>query len=234
MTPLSLQLAMPVVQVIGAGVIMSRIPWRDLPALTSLMCSEAFFQGLSFGGVPLPSWALWVRVMVIAAVSAEVLAYARVEVSRELRGRAVALALATAAFLASLAPGLTPMQRVYLFRSYFLLAPCAVIVGAAIVRHINPVLEPKRVRAYRLGAVAWILNLTIAGAFVKGGLGYRILPYTLGTWQTVNLASYAALILTVSGMSLAMWLSVRPKRRGAGAMAAPQVSRVVAIARRAA
>lgn len=217
MTPLYLQLLMPAVQVIGAGLIISRVTWRHHPALITWLLSEVFFQALTFGGSPAPHWTILAKTAILSAVCVEVLQYSRIAVGREAKGLAIGAALVTAAFLSGIPVSMTVMQRAYLFRSYFLLAPAAVLIGAALVRAVWPVLECRRHKAYRIGAALWIAEVAISGAFVKGGVGYRLLPYTRHTWDVVNLATYAALIVTVTAMSLAIRLSVSPRKRAAQA-----------------
>lgn len=229
MTPLYLQLLMPAVQVLGAWVISARISWKNHPALIAWLASQVFFSAAGSG---LPHFVLLVRCAVIAAVVFEVLTFSRVGVPRESRGLWVGLALATSALLSARVPMLTGVQKAYLFRSNFLWIAAVVLATVTLWRAIHPMLECRRHTIYRIGATTWLLGLAISGSFVPGGLGYQRFPYTRHTWEMVNTFSYWSLIATVGCMSLAMRMSVKPRKRNAhGALVRQVGARVLAMGR---
>lgn len=203
MTPLLLKLALPIVQFGGAILISRRVSWRKHPALITYLTSEATWQVLALLGVSVHLWAIPIQIAIRAAVVLEVAKFARIDLS----GRAspfMGLLLAAAAFAAGCAHGFSVTQRVYLFRQYAVLGLCGALGCIVLHRALVTVLECRRHRLYRIGVTAWIAVIAVAGTFVRGGLGYRFLPYTQKTWSIVDLATYCALIVTVGALALAI------------------------------
>lgn len=213
MTPYALRLALPAVQLIGAVLICRRISWRNHPALIGYLGSEAAWQILALCGFTLPPLAAAIQLAARTAVVLEVLTFARIHLDRDVRGTAIGIALAACAFAAGTNTGLTVRQELYLFRQYYHLVLCATILAAVIRRWRWPMLECARHRIYRLGMAAWLLVIALAGTFVRGGLGYYLLPYDRATWEAVNLATYGALLVITGAMAAAMAWTLPRRRR---------------------
>lgn len=219
MTPLALRLALPAVQIIGALVISRRISWRQHPALIAYLASEGLWRLAELAGIP--AWALplqlAIQIGIRTAATFEVFAYARLAIPARLRGALVGLALSASAFLAGASSG-TPAQRMLLFRQHYLAVLCIALVALVTWRLARPVLECARHRIYRLGLAAWIGVMACAGTFVRGGWGYKILPYSREMWQAVELLTYGALVTTIAVMTAAM-VAALPRRRAVAAVA---------------
>lgn len=202
MTPLTLQLALPAVQLVGAVLVGRRISWRKHPALIAYLVSEALGTLLVTAFPSLkPYWTCGVQIPVRTAVVLEVLTFARMAVERPVPAICSALGLSIGA--AALAHQ-TRLEQLYLARQYYLLILCAALVAVVIRRAIWPVLECARHRIYRLGITAWLGVIAIAGTFVKNGLAYRVFPYDKTTWEAASIATYAVLTVVVGAMCLAM------------------------------
>jgi hypothetical protein len=215
MTPFTLKLVLPAVQLLGAVLICRRISWRNHPALIGYLGSEAAWQVLALCSFTLPPLAAAVQLAIRTAVVLEVLSFARVRLEPEVRGAAIGIAMAACALAAGATTGLTAQQEMYLFRQYYHLILCATILAAVIRRAQWPMLECGRHKVYRLGMAAWLLVVALAGTFVRGGIGYYLLPYERATWEAVNLATYATLIVIVGTMAVAMACSMPLRKRTA-------------------
>jgi hypothetical protein len=243
-TPLYLKLAVPAVQLAGGVIISRRISWRAHPAFIAYLASEFLVRLLILADYNLVLAFTLLRIVVRTAVVFEVLAFARIQISREARGRAVGLSLAASAFAAGCPQGLILGEKTALFNQYYHLVLCAALLVVVILRWavpisghkakriyqlaLVPLRECRRHTVYRLGIAAWLLVVAAAGCFVRGGLGYRLLPYNRSTWAAVDLATYSALLLVVGAMTLAMWLTL-PRRRAAARTGDAWVQRDVVV-----
>jgi hypothetical protein len=216
MTPLPLQLLLPTVVVISAGLVVWKFSYREYPALIRWMLWCAFFEAYTFNShSPFPHWLMLVQDVVAIGVALEVARVRRIRFGMEMQGRLAGGMFAASALLASIRMDLSPMQRVYLSRSYLMLMVAAIPAGVTIFRFFRPTLECRRHVIYGAGASMWLLSLAASISFVPGGLGYKLLPYTMATWRAVNLAAYIILPLTVIGMAVAMYASAPGRKRAA-------------------
>lgn len=226
MSPLYLRLAVPAIELLAAIVIMRRIPWRSHPALIAYLASEFVTRAVVLSDASRYSEIVLalalVRIVARTAVTLEVLTFARVAIPPEIRGPAVGLALAASAFAAGCTPGLNVAQSTALFNQYYHLLLCVALSSIAVRRWLVPMLECRRHRVYRVGMAAWLAVIAGAGCFVRGGLAYRIFPYTKATWAAADMATYAALIVVVSVMAWQMVASL-PKKVPA------KVNRAIAV-----
>lgn len=210
MTPLTLQLALPVVQLAGVAMVGRRISWRKHPALIAYLVSEALGTLLISAFPSLKTlWTCCVQIPVRTAVVLEVLTFARMPV--KVPSLAVAGSLGLCAFAATLAPELKLIEKLYLFRQYYHLVLFAALLSVVIRRAIRPVLECARHRVYRLGVTAWLGVIAAASTFVNGGVGFRWVSHTPKTWGAVNTVTYGSLILVICVMIVAMVASL-PKK----------------------
>lgn len=215
------QLVMPAVLVGCAGYISYRRSWRDYPALLSWMCVTALFTGLTWGNAPYPLWIIFAALAVWPFVIRECLGHSRIRAPLFIvipaPVQVVVLAVQAACLaipFASMTPGLTFIQHANLARSYFLLMCLGVMVAAVIYRLCHPVLERRRDLAYRWGVTAFLLVKAPASTFVKGGLGYRLMPHA--TFAHVSAASYWCLMAAVIVASVAIaWESHLQRKRAA-------------------
>lgn len=214
MTPLLLQLLKSAAIVAGAGIVLYRFSWREYPALISWMLWEVAYQVATLGGRDIPPVMMLVQDGLCLAVICEVIFLSRIDVRLGATVRTFVAVMAAAKILASL-PDLTAMQEWYLFRSYVLWAAFVVLAGITVRRWTFAIPERKVNRVYRVGMTAWVFVLALSGSFVKGGIGYKIFPYTMRTWNTMHLISCAAVAVTVLAMSAAMYLSVPGRKRAA-------------------
>lgn len=198
---------LPAVQVIGAWLICSRLSYQKHPALVAYLITESLWQPLAWLGVPIEPWARLIQIPIRTAMVFEVLRYSRIPA----RPRLVIPALAASVALAFAARGLTGTQTLYLARQYYHVLLCAALLWAVIWRWRAPVLECARHRVYRVGAAAWMTVLAASGSFVRGGIGYRIFPHTQAAWDVVNVLTYAALVVVVGAMAVAMTASAPRK-----------------------
>lgn len=208
--------ALPLIQIAGGVVLHYRgVTWRKYPGLFGYLASEAALQGLRCAGVYLPPVAV-VPLQLIARTVAtvEVLQQARLTgFTREAVARSVGAAISGSALAAALSgPGLDAGQLQYLFRSYYLVALSSALLASVARRLYAPVLENPRRRVQRYGVAAWILVVTLAGLFVRGGLGYRVFAYERATWEAVDVLSYAALAVIIPALAFAM-AATMPKKR---------------------
>jgi hypothetical protein len=215
MTPLlMLQLVKTVAIVAGAWIVLRRFSFREFPALLLWMLCEVACQVATLDSRSLPGVALIVRSGVCAAAICEVVWVSRLDVRLDIQIRVFLAVVAGAKILASI-PELTTVQSWYLFRSYFLWAAFLALGGISLLRWRRPVLERSATRIYRLGATAWVFTLAVSGSFVKGGLGYKILPYTKQTWMALHTATCLVIAVTVIVMATAMYRSVPGRKKAA-------------------
>lgn len=220
MAPLWLICSLPTVEVLAAWAISRRVSWRKHPALITYLLTEALWQPLAWLGVPVEPWSRLIQVAIRTAAVFEVLRYSRVDVKR----RWALCAAGVAVFAAALA-GMTAPQTLYLARSYYQVMLAAVLAAVAVRRWWSPMLEPRRHHACRLGLAAWLAVIAVSGSFVRGGLGYRFAPHTREVWGWVDVLTYAALVLVVVAMAVAM-VAGAPRKVTARSVSNVQVRRL--------
>lgn len=204
--------------------------WRSHPALLAYLASDALGALL---GALWPAASLWympVWVVVRTWVVYEIALLGRTAMPNK-PWRLAVIAAALCCFAARVTPDLTVVQHIYLARSYYHLALAGAIAAVVWYRWRRPILECARHKACRLGVAAWLLVIAGAGCFVKGGLGYRLFPYTRHTWELVNTAVYSLLLLVICGLVVGMSRAMQAKPRKAPAGAGRALRQVQTEAR---
>jgi hypothetical protein len=208
------QLLMPVVVAAGAGLVIHKFSWREYPALIAWMSLAVFVQGLTYGR-PYPAWMAPIACAFLGCAVCEVRWCSRFLTTKAQRNFFCAMAVLLALAPAVGTHGLTWTQRAFLFRSYFFLEAFGVLAVLVVYRLVRPVLECQRHQVYRIGMMLWIGVSAVTGAFVNGGIGYRLLPYTRARYQLIGTVAYWAMMATVGGMAIAMWVSAPGRKRAA-------------------
>lgn len=200
---------------IAAAVLISRRTSIDKhPALIAYLLAEPLATCLRPFLAAYPVLLL-LQILIRAAVVLEIARLSRLPVSRETAARAVGLTLAAAAFLAACRPDLGTLERLMLTRQYYHLALAGAALAMLLWRAAYPVLETRRTRAYRVGIALWLGVIAMASTFVRGGIGYTLMPYTRDSWALLDRYVYSGLIAAVSWLALSMWASVAPRRKPA-------------------
>jgi hypothetical protein len=208
------QLLMPVVVVAGAGLVIHKFSWREYPALIAWMSLAVFVQGLTYGR-PYPPWMAPISCAFLGMSVCEVTRCSRFWATKARRYFAFAVAVLLAIVPVAIAHGLTWSQRAFLFRSWFFLEAFGTLAFMVVYRLLHPVLECQRHQVYRVGMMLWIGVSAMTGAFVNGGLGYRLLPYTRHRYELIGGVAYWATMITVGGMAAAMTASAPGRKRAA-------------------
>ncbi len=223
MTPLWLQLALPAVQLVAAGLIAYRFSWRDHPALIAYLFTEFTCQSLAYLHISNRDLAIMVQLVVRLAVLLEVLTFARIRITRNAYCGVAAAVIATCWWASGLW-GWSHAYRVYAFRSYYLLVVFAVALAVTLYRWYRPLRDIWRVRqrrgfelmrktpecfrhkAYRVGVTVWLGTVAVAGSTVAGSVGEWLFPYRhyRRVQELIGLAACVSLVATVAVMTIAM------------------------------
>lgn len=201
MTPLSY--ALPIILIACAGIIARRFTWRKHPALLAYLHCAAIRQAIRCW-IPIPAPFVALDAAARTAALLEVCRYARVPVPRW----AAPAACGAAIGLSAAAHGLTWTEHVYLWWSYYHIALAGGFGAVALYRWRHPILECRRHAVVRVGLACWIGIIALAGACVRGGLLYRLLPHYVGLLA----GSTAALAVIVPIMTWRM-LRAAPRRK---------------------
>jgi hypothetical protein len=234
MAPWWLALPLPVVELVGAGLIARRFKASGYPAFLAYLLTEALWN---LAGL----YAYWIaalagtpfRMALRAVALAEVFRLSRStwtwpEIRRTTLYALVGIAGVTAAVWKE--SGLSPIESFLAFRQYYHVALAVALWALEIRSRRWPMLEAKRHRAYRLGMTAWMTVLAIGSSFVPGGLGYALWPADNGSpvWMDVRIAVCGCLTLTVAAMTVAM--TAGPSKRSARIAGCSRRSNVVQMA----
>lgn len=195
------------------------------PALLTLLGSTAFWVILRALGIPTVEVSFPLQLVFYVWAALETLRYFRVSIPRSTLGLIFGAMLVVTAFAAGLTPfhGSQSQQlALRLWRSYFLVLLCLGYFSALIYRWAKPPARPKRRvievaqcrrhQLYRYAFGAWLLVIALAGTFVHGGLGYRVLPFSSDTAEVIGTWTYIAMLGVVSTVTAALleWL---PRRK---------------------
>lgn len=214
------QLLTPAVVLASVGYIASRFSWREYPALATWLLYTAFLTGMTFGNRPFPLWIMGAQAILLPFVVHESIDRSQIRISLCVLRRWVVAGVLGPLALAATWPALNLMQRVNLWRSYFLIALATAMVTLVVYRLWHPVWEHRGDRAHRYGVMACVLLLAFSGVFVKGGIGYMVFPYTMRTYLRVTAISYWAFSALIAGTAVAMtWVLPARKRAAKAAQA---------------
>lgn len=203
------QWLLPAALVGGAGIILSRNPWRRFPALFAWALLTALFIGMTFGGPnngkPYPQWIIFTAAALVPIQCREGLGCVKIHVPwrRLITGEC---AVALAAFVLA-----GPTWN--LWRCYHLIFWAVVMLAAAIYRLRHRILLNRRDKAYFYGMTLWLLCKAPASSFFRGGPGPKLFPSI--PKDTVEVYCYWTLAACMVGMALAMWIRLPGRKRAA-------------------
>jgi hypothetical protein len=204
-------LLLPLLELATVWWLVSRIHYRRYRMLLLYLTVEATSQIITITSCNwwIIAWAASqpFRMTVRAAVVFEVFHLGCIQMSRVEKYWAAAWAAGVS--LQCCAVGLyferlSPLQSFDLFRMWFHLILAAALVGLTAYIWRHPILENRDHRVYRLAMTANMVRMFVGAAFVKGGFGYMIFPYTRHTWQVVDRLSWITMMVLVIALAWGM------------------------------
>jgi hypothetical protein len=216
-------LLLPALQLAVCGWIIYRIHWRRYPALLTYLVVEA----LSTTAVLLsgPAWVTtWVfsqpfRMAVRLSLVYEVFRLSCRPLARLIDRLKVAAGVivfsVAGSGIVSVALGLSALQSFASFRQFFHLTLALMLAVLYLDVWRNPIGENHEHRYYRTIMTLNMIRIAIGAAFVKGGIGYMLTPYTMTTWKIVDTCSWLAAIALTAALGWMMtstYSSLAPRR----------------------
>jgi hypothetical protein len=206
----------PLVMGASAIMIIRKMSWRWHPALWCFLVTQTWLEALTSARWMVRDYSILIQVLALGALLAEMARIKRANLPRNAQA-SIAGALLVACVFHVGAHHWTVDYQLSLFRCDVRLAAAAMAWAIMLYRWIYPALEShgesRRHRVYGVGVTAWLTVSAVSGSFVRGGIGFSLLPYTPQRWQLIGLLSYAALMTTVTAMAVALnWGSSGRKR----------------------
>jgi hypothetical protein len=209
----------PPILLLSAAIIARKLTWREHPALLLFLVSEAWIQVLMSYGWMRRDVAILIQLVVASTfLLGEMVRLNRIPLRPQTMAMIAALALAVCALHAGSQPW-TQDYKLSLFRSDARIARAVEALCILAFRWKVPALERRDqsriTRVYSVGVAAWLVVEAIQGAFVRGGIGMALLPYTPQRWVWVGLVTYCGVIGAAVGTALAMTIGSPGRKHAA-------------------
>lgn len=216
MTPLWLGSLLPAAELSATAWLTRRVDVRRYPALITYLLSESGWHVAAVAQYTLATryaqpWRIGMRAWVIF----EVFRLSCIYLNRAQRIKVVAGAVLSSLVAAAgmrYLSHLSPIESFFIARQYVHLMMAAAMWALCLGAWPRLRVVSRERSAYRWGVLAWMTVHALSGMFVRGGLGYMLAPYAMPTWDTVNVASYGALVLTATGLAWGMGRRDLPRR----------------------